>query len=644
LLYNSALRTAIGGKAPDWLGRPLHEVWPALGPYVLAAYADQAVAFTDQQLVLPEGGSRTEAWFTGAVNGIRDQEGRIAGALCLLVDTTEKVLAHQTAMAELEHRRRLFDQTPSFIAALRGPEHVYELVNQAYLQLVGHKDIIGKTTREVLPELIEQGDLEVLDRVYRSGKPFIGREVQFMLQRSSTDAALESRYLDIVYQPIRDADGRVMGVLIEGFDVTERIAAEKALRRHAEALRDQVEVRTQDLRQAEEALHQAQKMEALGQLTGGIAHDFNNLLLGINGALGLAERRLRQGRQEEVGRFVSLAMGSASRATGLVHRLLAFARRQSLDPKPVRVGALISSMEDLLRGTIGENIELVLIPDEDRWPALCDPNQLESSILNLTINARDAMPQGGKITIASHSVRIEQAELAEQHNVKPGDYVCILVTDTGAGMTPEVLEHVFEPFFTTKPIGQGTGLGLPMIYGFARQSGGFVHIDSASGVGTTVRLYLPRSGREPRAEEAALELSNVHQARPGEVVLVVEDDEAVRQLVVEVLHELGYQTLEAADGLTGLEILQSAARLDLLISDIGLPGMSGLQMVGAARMHRPELRVLYMTAYAQPSPSHSLPQQEEREVIMKPFTMEALALRIRQIMGAPGEGAEAEKP
>jgi signal transduction histidine kinase/ActR/RegA family two-component response regulator len=457
-------------------------------------------------------------------------------------------------------------------------------------------------------------------------------------QRHAGESAPEERCLDIDYQPIRDATGSVIGVLAEGFDVTERSAAEKALRHHAETLQDQVEVRTQDLRQAEAALRQAQKMEALGQLTGGIAHDFNNLLLGINGALGLAERRLRQGRPDEVGRFIALAMNSANRATGLTHRLLAFARRQPLTPKPVRVGPLIASMQDMLRRTTGEAIELELILDEGGWPALCDANQLESAILNLSINARDAMPDGGKLTIATYNARISEADAARLHNVKPGDYVCIAVSDTGAGMAPEVLSRVFEPFFTTKPIGQGTGLGLPMIYGFARQSGGYVQIDSAPGRGTKVVLYLPRSYQEAEEEATPVELTEVHRAEEGEAVLVVEDDEAVRQVVVEVLHELGYRTLEAADGPTGLKILQSPAKLDLLITDIGLPGLNGRQMVEAVKALRPDLRVLYMTAYAQTPVSGKDWYQSGMEVIAKPFAMDDLALRIREVMGTADDG------
>lgn len=640
LLFNDACQPTLVDNVGSKLGRSLPEIegiWGEFGRVVAAAVAGEAACFKDRKFTLQRDGQPSDVWLTGTASPIHDQHGALVGAFCMVVETTEAVLAARQ-LEELERRRQLFDQAPTLIAFLRGPDHVYELVNGGYLQLVGQQDIIGKPAREALPELGEQGYLDVLDEVYRSGKSFVGREMSYTPQRSAGEPAPAERFLDIVYQPIRDAAGSVIGVLAEGFDVTERIAAEKALRNHAETLRDQVEVRTQDLRQAEAALHQAQKMEALGQLTGGIAHDFNNLLLGINGALGLAERRLRQGRHDEVGRFIALAMNSANRATGLTHRLLAFARRQPLTPKPVRVGPLVASMQDMLRRTIGEAIELELILEEGDWPALCDANQLESAILNLSINARDAMPDGGKLTIATHSARISEADAVRQYNVKPGEYVCIAVSDTGVGMAPEVLSQVFEPFFTTKPLGQGTGLGLAMIYGFTRQSGGFVRIDSSPGHGTKVVLYLPRSYQEPEEAIALADWTETHRAEEGRVVLVVEDDEAVRQLVVEVLHELGYRTLKAADGPTGLKILQSSAKLDLLITDIGLPGLNGRQMVEAGKAQRPDLRVLYMTAYAQTPVSGKGWYRSGMEVIAKPFTMDDLALRIREVMSATDGG------
>jgi nitrogen-specific signal transduction histidine kinase/CheY-like chemotaxis protein len=354
------------------------------------------------------------------------------------------------------------------------------------------------------------------------------------------------------------------------------------------------------LRQAEEQLRQAQKMEAVGQLTGGIAHDFNNLLTGVIGSLEMMQRRISQGRPGEIERYATAAMTSANRAAALTHRLLAFARRQPLDPKPVNANKLVTGTEELLRRTIGEAIRLEIVTAGGLWQTLCDPHQLESAILNLAINARDAMPEGGTLTIETCNVHLDNAYVARQRDVRPGQYVCICVSDTGVGMTPDVIAKAFEPFFTTKPIGQGTGLGLSMIYGFARQSEGYAKIYSEPGQGTTVKLYLPRYyGESEGGDEGSPALAATPRAEHGEVVLVVEDETAVRDLVVDVLQDLGYRAIEAADGLSGLKLLQSDLHLDLLVTDVGLPGLNGRQLADAARARRPDLKVLFMTGYAE---------------------------------------------
>lgn len=387
------------------------------------------------------------------------------------------------------------------------------------------------------------------------------------------------------------------------------------------------------LAETEAALRQAQKMEAVGQLTGGIAHDFNNLLHGITGSLEIIQRRVAQGRLEQLDRFITGASTAAQRAAALTHRLLAFSRRQPLDPKPVRANTLVASMDDMLRRTIGERIELELVLAGGLWVTRCDPNQLESAILNLVINARDAMPDGGKLTIETCNAHLDSAYTASQRGVKPGQYVCICVTDTGTGMDADTMAKAFEPFFTTKPIGQGTGLGLSMIYGFAQQSEGYAKIYSEVGEGTTFKLYLPRHRGAAEEEEPLPQLSEEHHAEDGEVVLVVEDETVVRGLIVEELRELGYQAIEAVDGPKGLDVLQSRRRIDLLITDIGLPGLNGRQLVDAARAVRPELKVLFMTGYAENAALASGFLEHGMEMITKPFAMEALATRIRQMLG-----------
>ena len=381
----------------------------------------------------------------------------------------------------------------------------------------------------------------------------------------------------------------------------------------------------------EEALRQSQKMEAVGQLTGGIAHDFNNLLQGITGSLEIIQRRIAEGRLDDVERFMTGATNAANRAAALTHRLLAFSRRQPLDPRAVEINPLLASMEDLLRRTIGERIEFRFAPGGDLWLTRCDPNQLENAVLNLVINARDAMPNGGKLTIETCNAPLDDPDLASQRDILPGEYVCLCVTDTGSGMSTEVIAKAFEPFFTTKPIGQGTGLGLSMIYGFARQSEGFARIFSEVGRGTTLKLYLPRyRGDAPAAEPSIA--PDARSAERGETVLVVEDDAVVREMIVEVLSELGYATIEAGTGPAGVELLQSTQRIDLLITDIGLPGLNGRQVADAGRVARPGLKILFMTGYAENAALAAGFLERGMTMITKPFAIEALATRIRAIL------------
>jgi len=378
----------------------------------------------------------------------------------------------------------------------------------------------------------------------------------------------------------------------------------------------------------EAQLRQAQKMEAVGQLTGGLAHDFNNLLQGIIGSLDLIQLRVEQGRTDEVARFVKGALDSAGRAAAMTHRLLAFSRRQPLDPRPVQANPLMSSMAELLHRTLGEKISLEFDLAEDLWTTLCDPNQLEAAVLNLSINARDAMPEGGRLRVRSRNVGAGQGEWREMHGQ---EFICIEVSDDGSGMDADVIEHAFEPFFTTKGPGKGTGLGLSMVYGFARQSNGYCGISSEPGQGATVRLYLPRHLGEAPTPAASRTGASMPLPGSGQLALVVEDEHLVRHVVVEVLHQLGYQTLEAVDGETGLAALESNAAISLLISDIGLPGSNGRVLADAARQLRPDLKVLLMTGYAA---DHTAPEgfAAGMELITKPFSVQTLSTRLRQIL------------
>jgi PAS domain S-box-containing protein len=769
---------------------------------------------------------------------------QIAGALAT-------VDARASEAAEVERLRDLFAQSPSFIAVLRGPNHRFEMTNPGYQKMIGHRNVIGKTVRDALPEVDGQAYFGMLDSVYSTGQPVVGQSAQVTIQ-ATPGGEPELRYIDFVYQPIRDSHGNVTGIFVEGIDITSAHASAAALREsesrfrtftqaipnhfwtslpnghldwfndqmlaytgrtteslvgnrwteivhpddlarateawtHSLASGDDYEIEfrilradgdylwhvvralpmrdergaitrwigtntdiharrmseatssaereriwnsTTDLmgtagtdgylksvnpawsrllgyteaellerpftdiidpadhpkvvatverlvrgeavddledrlihkdgsasliawsaepagenfyivgrnvtqqRLAEDALRQAQKMEAVGQLTGGIAHDFNNLLQGITGSLDLVQKRISQGRTNELERFISGAMTAANRAAALTHRLLAFSRRQPLDPRPVKANPLVASMEDLLRRTLGERIELELVLSGGLWLTLCDPNQLESALLNLAINARDAMPDGGKLIIETNNAHLDNVYVARQRDVRAGQYICIGVTDTGIGMSEETIAKAFEPFFTTKPIGQGTGLGLSMIYGFARQSEGYAKIYSELGKGTTFKLYLPRHRGETADDDAMPELSDAHSAYVGETVLVVEDEPVVRGLIVELLMELGYHTLEASDGPKGLEVLQSKRHIDLLVTDIGLPGLNGRQVADAGRLLRPKLKILFMTGYAENAALASGFLDHGMAMITKPFAMEAFATRVRETLEA----------
>ena len=410
----------------------------------------------------------------------------------------------------------------------------------------------------------------------------------------------------------------------------DRVAAE--LRALNETLEQRVAERTADLLRAEEQLRQSQKMEAVGQLTGGLAHDFNNLLTGVIGSLELMKTRIGQGRIKDVDRYVEAAQGAANRAAALTHRLLAFSRRQTLDPKPTDVNRLVSGMEEMVRRTAGPAIAVETVGPADLWATLVDPGQLENALLNLCINARDAMPDGGRITVEAANQRLDR-RAARVRDMEPGEYVSLCVTDNGTGMTPEVAAKALDPFFTTKPIGQGTGLGLSMIYGFAKQSGGQVRIHSEVGKGTTVCLYLPRHLGAAEAPEPASELADAPRAETGQAVLVVDDEPTVRMLVKEVLEDLGYTAIEAADGAAGLKVLRSDVRVDLLVTDVGLPGgMNGRQLADAARVVRPSLMVLFITGYAENAVISHGHLDPGMHVLPKPFAMEALASRIKALI------------
>ncbi|WP_408102961.1 PAS domain S-box protein [Stutzerimonas sp. VN223-3] len=388
----------------------------------------------------------------------------------------------------------------------------------------------------------------------------------------------------------------------------------------------------QALARAEAQLRQSQKMEAVGQLTGGLAHDFNNLLTGIGGSLELLEKRIEQGRVESLASYVTVAQTATRRAAALTHRLLSFSRRQTLDPMTTDVGELVDDLRELLSRTVGPSVKLETVVAGTLWPTLIDRNQLENALLNLGINARDAMPSGGTLNIETSNVVLDDTAALEL-DVSPGQYVRVCVSDTGVGMSKNVVTQAFDPFFTTKPLGMGTGLGLSMVYGFTRQSGGQVSIQSEPGHGTSICLYLPHVALNSVSSEIqANHSASLQTSGSGETILVVDDEPAVRMLVVEILEELGYRVLAASDGTEGLRILQSGEAIALLITDVGLPGgMNGRQLADAARQHDPGLNVLFITGYAESVVMRNGQLEPGMRIVTKPFSIDTLAARIDEL-------------
>jgi PAS domain S-box-containing protein len=752
LLYNDAYAPLLGERHPSALGRPLLDVWPdaaaEIAPLVDRVFAGDAVHMDDIGLILDRGDGKREAHFAFSYTPVIDQSGAVAGLFCVCAETTAQVRAVRQVQAEHERFAQLFEKTPTFMVVLAGREHRIELANPGFEALIGRPVQIGKSIAEALPDAVEQGYLDQLNRVFESGAAFVANGARYVAQ-SSAGGPQREHFVDFVFQPIKDRSGKVTGIFVHGADVTERMRAFAALRESEACLRDlnadlerqvmarsgvggqfwqicqdllgvlrpdgcfdrvnpawqtmlgwsEADLRTtpifdlihpddvdrtrasflflkegnpvlrfenryrapggrylwiawsaiplgeayycsgrnitvekaaqEELAAAQEALRQSQKMEAVGQLTGGLAHDFNNLITGIAGSLDLLQTRLSQGRAGETARYIAAAQGACKRAAALTHRLLAFSRRQMLDPRPTDVRLLVADMADLVRRTMGPAITVEFLATGAMWATLVDRNQLENALLNLCLNARDAMPHGGRLTIETASVALD-APAAQERGLAPGQYVKLCVSDTGEGMSRDVVQRAFEPFFTTKPLGMGTGLGLSMIYGFVRQSGGQPHIASMPGIGTKVSLYLPR-----HAGQAEL----AHQTDPafakpplsqGKTVLVVDDEATLRMLMTDILLDEGHVPIEAGDGAAALKVLRSDVAIDLLVTDIGLPGgMNGRQVADAARMLRPALKVLFITGYAETA----VKLDAGMHLLRKPFAMETLVGKMRGLMG-----------
>ena len=821
MIYNDAYSEFAGKRHPALFGSRVREGWPEVADFndnvMKVGLSGGTLAYRDQMLVLSRHGRPEQVWLDLDYSPLLDESGTPAGVMAIVVEITERIRVQRALDGERESLQRMFKEAPGFIAVVSGPEHKFTMANDAYLNLVGRREVVGHTVREVLPEVAEQGFIDLLDQVYRSGKPFVGRGAKVDL-RHSPDSGTDERYLDFVYQPIL-TDGEAIGVFIQGHDVTETRLTEIAIRKESRKLQvlnhsaaaiaaeldvdrivqivtdactelvgaqfgaffyniidDKGEsymlyalsgvpreafskfpmprntavfeptfsgtavVRSDDIlldprygknsprkgmpeghlpvrsylavpvtsrtgevigglffghaqparfvaeheelligisgqaataidnarlfqarerevaerrraeaalqtlnatleqrvieevfqrSRAEEQLRQIQKMEAVGQLTGGIAHDFNNMLAVILGGLTLMKRKLAKG-ETDVERFADGAIEGAQRAAALTQRLLAFSRQQPLAPEPLSANNLVSGMSELLSRTLGEPVKVETVLAAGLWQILADRVQLENAIINLSVNARDAMPEGGKLTIETSNAYVDDT-FAKEFAITPGQYVLIAVADSGVGMTPDVLAKAFDPFYTTKEVGRGTGLGLSQVYGFVRQSGGHVKIYSEVDVGTTVKIYLPRHRGENGAETTKPGPAVV-RGSAREIVMVVEDEDRVRAVSVEALRELGYAVVEASNPLEALRLLERGQEVHLLFTDVVMPDMSGRELADRARSYIADLKILYTTGYTRNAIVHNGVLDPGTNLLTKPFTVEELASKVRAML------------
>ncbi|GAC1390173.1 MAG: PAS domain S-box protein [Variovorax sp.] len=621
--FNNAYLPFLGARRDGAMGRPFKElwsdVWPEIEPIVNKALQGHGSRFEEMPFTLTRNGYPEQTWFTFTYVPLRDEQGTVIGLLCTTSDVTAQVLAARQKTLERERQRLLLQQMPGFVGMLSGPDHVYEYVNDAYRRIAGFREFIGLSLREVFPEVADQGLFEVADRVYATGEPFIAHALPVRLAGED-----EARYVDLLCHPIRNDDGTVSGIFIGGHEVTERVKAEAALRLLNETLEQRVEERTAELVRAQGALRQAQKLEAVGQLTGGVAHDFNNLLTIIGSSVELMRRKnLPEDRRRHYMDAISETVRRASKLTG---QLLAFARRQPLSPVIFDVGQQLGTVIELIRPLVGARVQIDLATCDPACFAEADINQFETAVVNLAVNSRDAMNGEGRLRIDLKPV--DALPPIRNHARRPGAYVAVSVTDSGSGIDPDKLDVIFEPFYTTKGVGKGTGLGLSQVFGFAQQSGGDVEVRSTPGQGATFTLYLPRVAVPPAPGSTGGSAEEVQQEGRGTRVLVVEDNETVGQFSTEMLHDLGYQTTWATDATKALALLaQDSLRFDLVFSDVIMPGMNGVELARAVRDRYPGLPVVLTSGY-----SHVFAEEGRHGfvLIQKPYSIEALSRVIRQ--------------
>ena len=641
LLYNDAYASFSGERHPEILGQRIADAWPeasAFNAHVLQeAFQGRSLSYKDKPFTLRRQGGAEAVWLDLYYSVVRDRLERPVGVLAVVLETTDRVL--------LENHQRTAGK------ALRDSEAQLQALTAALPQIIwtadaaGNYDFFNERWRELTGLAPEKTDVAAwLSVVHPEDRETAGLQWRQAIQDGAFyETEYRLRRADGAWRwylrralPVRDGQtGEVSRWLGTCTDIEDTVRARIVLRQSALDLEARVQERTRQLEEeqqerlrAQEQLRQAQKMEAIGNLTGGVAHDFNNLLQVIHGTLELLGRDV--GALPAAQKRIDSALAAVRRGARLAQQLLAFGRRQPLQPEVVNIGRFVGGLDEMLRRTLGEQIEVRTVIAPGLGNTLVDPSQVENALLNLAINARDAMNGAGVLTIEASNIVLDEAYTRLHPDVAPGPYVTLTVSDTGEGIPPEIIDQVFEPFFTTKPEGKGSGLGLSMVYGFVRQSGGHVQIDSTVGQGTTIRLYLPRVASEeidgPPAPLAVAEGG-------GGTILVVEDDDAVRAVVVETVRDLGYKVLKARDALSAMMVVESGLHIDLLFTDIVMPGpLQSTELADQAKQLQPHMAVLFTSGYAENAIVHEGRLDPGVELLTKPYSREDLARKLRHML------------
>lgn len=614
--WNSGARRLKGYEPDEIIGKPFESFFTeedlARGlPSLALDEAKRHGRFENEGWRVRKDGSRF--WALAVVDAVKDENGDVIGFAKITRDITERESAHQSLVESEARFRQLVEAVVDYAIFQLDPNGIVVTWNAGAERIKGYEadEIIGQHFSRFYTE--EDREAGAPQKALATA----ANEGRFEAEAWRLRKDGSGFYALVIIDPIRDDKGELIGFAKVTRDITERVTADRVLK------------------ETQAQLAASQRLEAVGQLSGGIAHDFNNLLMIVLGNLETATRHLKLGSStnSNIERAIGNAMRGAQRAAALTSRLLAFSRRQPLDPKPLDVNRYFTGAAEFLQRSLGEMIDVRFVGSAGLWQIEADASQLESALVNLAINSRDAMPNGGAVTIEASNIYADESYCRQNPEVSPGQYVMIAVSDHGSGMPPDVASHAFEPFFTTKEIGHGTGLGLSQVYGFVKQSGGHVKIYSEVGQGTTVKIYLPRFDNKSGADEPEIEEPLGHGE--GETILVVEDNEEVRVYVTEVLQDLGYRVRAVSNAEAALSIIEQRKKpLDLLLTDVVMPGLNGAQLGKRAKEIRPELPILYMTGFTRNAIVHQGRLDEGLQLLQKPISQAQLATRVRDLLNA----------